>query len=499
MKNAHRLIVLVALMIAALSSTAFATQGVSPGAMERFAQVEQRCPTFSWEAEVGAALYEIVAYAIHEKADPATSELTAETQALYSQISGAATSWTPSAEQCFAPGGRYVWFVRAVHELAGDEVIEAGEWSEGRYFTLPAGPTAVEVARAVEVLRRWEAANGGEAFPLATAADPAADPAAFPVPAAVSGAGSGAGAGGGASRREGEGEDQLKSVTTSPAAIRGHHPLLNGIAYGVVGTTTAAGGAGIGAAHLEGGADLILDGSMDGETDTRFWEGGLDRPSPDNEIFWVRNSGAGDIALAVEGTLAATALVCSDCVTSNAIADETITEADLASGAVTTSKIGQGAVTGAKILDGAVGTADLAASSVSSSKIAPGAVNSEAIHGNVISTGHIVNGTITAADIDPTSSIYVSKAQLYEREDATTWAVGGTMGVASAACDDGNDLALDGWCETTYSSNCDTWHSKADHWGTVGTAASFTCAAYNGAGNSCTVRARILCITVPGS
>jgi len=157
MKHLSRLPALMALL-ALTAGSASATEGVSPGATDRMAVVNDPCPTFSWETAENAALYEIVAYAIHENADPATSELSAETQVLYSRISGAATSWTPSAEQCFAPGGRYVWFVRAVTELSGDEAVE---WSEGWYFRVPAGPSQDEVARAIEVLKRWEAANGG--------------------------------------------------------------------------------------------------------------------------------------------------------------------------------------------------------------------------------------------------------------------------------------------------------------------------------------------------
>ncbi len=178
MKIAHTLTIPVTIGLVALAAaTALATEGVSPGAVDRMAQVNNACPTFSWEESAATNFYEIVAYAIHENDDPATSELTAESEVLYSRISGAATSWTPSAEQCFAPGGRYVWFVRAVNELAGDEVVAAGEWSEGRYFTVPAAPSAEEVQRALDVLRRWDAANGGGSLPLSADAGAVAVPA----------------------------------------------------------------------------------------------------------------------------------------------------------------------------------------------------------------------------------------------------------------------------------------------------------------------------------
>ena len=306
MKNAHRLAVLIALTFAALTSTAFATQGVSPGATDRMAVVDDRCPTFSWEAGDGAALYEIVAYAIHENDDPAVAELSAETEVLYARVPGGALAWTPSADQGFAPGGRYVWFVRAVTELAGDQVIEAGGWSEGRYFTVPVAPSLDDVQRAVEVIKQWEASNGGETLPLSSGA----------VPAAVSDAGTSSAA--------------PKSIPTASAAIRGEHPGTSGETYGVIGTSESPIGGGVAAANLNGGPDLVLDGSADGEPDARLWEWGLDRASATDWSFRFGNSGAGDMTLEVAGTMKATELDCPGCVSSATIADGTVASADVA-------------------------------------------------------------------------------------------------------------------------------------------------------------------------
>ena len=44
--------------------------GVSPGAVDRVAEIEGRCPTFSWEGDPGAALFELVAYRLPEGLDP---------------------------------------------------------------------------------------------------------------------------------------------------------------------------------------------------------------------------------------------------------------------------------------------------------------------------------------------------------------------------------------------------------------------------------------------
>ena len=176
---------------------------------------------------------------------------------LYAAVPAGATSWTPSADQCFAPGGRYVWFVRAVNELAGDEVVAASEWSEGRYFTVPAAPSAEEMQRALDVLRRWDAANGsGEesALPAGTRSGGAS-----PTLRRSSG-------GGGLSDAD-AGSAVPKSVPTASAAIRGEHPDTSGENYGLVGTSASLDGAGIAAANLDGGPDLVLDGSVNGEVD----------------------------------------------------------------------------------------------------------------------------------------------------------------------------------------------------------------------------------------
>ncbi len=63
-------------------------------------------------------------------------------------------------------------------------------------------------------------------------------------------------------------------MPTASAAIRGEHPDTSGEKYGVVGTSSSHDGAGIAAANLDGGPDLVLDGSVDGEVDTILYEWG---------------------------------------------------------------------------------------------------------------------------------------------------------------------------------------------------------------------------------
>jgi len=314
-----------------------------------------------------------------------------------------------------------------VTEHADGQVTEAGDWSEGRYFTVPAAPSEEEMARAVEVLRRWEAANGSVS------------------PIISSGAGAGAGA------------NRLKSAPTASAAIRGDNPETDVEAYGVVGTSASVYGAGVAAANTEGGPDLVLDGSLDGATDTELSEWGLMRSSPADEVFTFNNGGGGDMNVHVAGTLTGSAVdvdaikvggmtviddvgnwlgmgetvpcnacvgadeLAADAVTSAAIADGAIVSADLADesvtsdkiefGGVTSSRIDGGAVTGDKLADGAVTAAKLASGAVTEGKIATGAVTAAVIRNNAVTSAAILDGAVAASDLAD-ESVTSSKIEL---------------------------------------------------------------------------------------
>jgi hypothetical protein len=379
MKNAVRLVVLVAFVMGAVATSTVAGETVSPGDLDRFAQVNNGCPTFSWGADDGAEAHELVAYVLPD-GGPEAVELTADREVLYARVSGRATSWTPSAEQCFAPGGQYVWFVRAVQQFAGDQVIEAGEWSAGRYFEVPAGPSAEEVARAVEVLRQWEAAQGHGSPTLSIAA------ASVPVAASDSRSRS--------ARR-------AKSVPTASAAIRGEHPAMSGETYGVVGTSASADGAGVAAANLDRGPDLVLDGSADAEIDALLHEWGIDRPSPVNETYLFTNSGAGLMDVSVDGKLTATAFDCPDCIGSSEIANGAVNRRQIAAGAVTTDAIADEAVTPSKIADGSVGSSKIRSSAVFHSHLADDAVTAAKIADDAVTAAEIADGAVTSAKLAP--------------------------------------------------------------------------------------------------
>ena len=397
---------------------ATAAETVSPGALDRLAGVESRCPTFSWGEDDSAAVYDLVAYLLPENTAQEV-EFTAETEVLNTSVVGSATSWTPSAEQCFAPGGRYVWFVRSVTAIVDDQVIEAGEWSAGRYFEVPAGPTPDELARALDVLKRWEATNGGGSLALFAGAGSGAVPAAAVVPDADSDADADAG------------WAAPKSVPTAASAVRGEHPGTSGEVYGVVGTSASADGAGIAAANLDGGPDLVLDGSADGGVDTVIHENVLKRSSPDDEIFLFHNGGGGTLDLHVHGTLNGDGLnvqygpvidddgnwlgvgdtvPCTSCVTSSDIADGTIIDNDLAVDAVTEDKIEHGAVGTTKLQNGSVTSAKIADSSITSADLADGSVSTNAIMDGGVRAADLAVSAVTSEKIADSSITHVDLA-----------------------------------------------------------------------------------------
>jgi hypothetical protein len=92
-------------------------------------------------------------------------------------------------------------------------------------------------------------------------------------------------------------------VTAAKTAIRGVVSDAVGETYGVIGLSSSPDGAGLGAANTNGGADLVLDGSADGQPDAILTQDGLDRPSASHQPFTLYNSGAGRLDLYVEGIL----------------------------------------------------------------------------------------------------------------------------------------------------------------------------------------------------
>ncbi len=257
--------VLLAITAAGIALTASATvpEGVSPGAVDRIAAIRTECPTFSWGAVEGASRYEIVVYELATGVDlEAGLELSPDNEVLYTTIIGGATAWTPELDRCLAPGGRYVWFVRAV--FAEYEALDSTEWSKGRFFSVASAPSAAEVEHALDVLQRYENQDGARIAEL-------------DQPESRSRSNS--------SERPSVGSRHTdspagpKSVPAAAAAIKGTIPDPTGETYGVVGISSSPEGAGVAAANTAGGPDLVLDGSEDLVADAELSESGIDRPS----------------------------------------------------------------------------------------------------------------------------------------------------------------------------------------------------------------------------
>ncbi len=274
-------------------------EGVSPGAVDRIDGVEGRCPTFIWGGVPEAQAYELVVYRLPAEpqgSNEAEIDVSRSDEVLYAKVPGGATAWQPKLADGLDPGGSYVWFVRAVLREENDEIIEAGDWSAGRFFSIPARPSGEQVRQALEVLQRWEAANGDGRLTPSSAAATAAAPASVAAPDSGSGTGTGTGS------------SRPKSVPTATAAIKGTIPDATGETYGVVGISNSPDGAGVAAANAAGGADLVLDGSLDGFADARLTEQGIDRPSPGARTFSLSNSIGGTLNLSVAGEVSAVSL-----------------------------------------------------------------------------------------------------------------------------------------------------------------------------------------------
>jgi len=251
--------------------------GVSPGEIDWATPVEVRCPTFSWTAVDGAVGYELVIYALPAAPDdPRAADPMGAVKVTAQRLPRGATSWTPSLAGALAPWVTHAWFVRAVLSEADGEVVETSEWSAGLYFEVtppemsPAGIEDQQRAPTLEGTRPSADEDGGaEVTPPARASKSV----------------------------------KLRSVPTAVAAVRGVSLDTVGEIYGVIGTTAAASGAGLAAAHTAGGPDLALDGSADAMTTTLVRESGIDRPSAATETFTLGNSGTGVLDLVVDGAI----------------------------------------------------------------------------------------------------------------------------------------------------------------------------------------------------
>jgi len=275
----------------AIPANAQISEGVAPGAFDHVAEIEGRCPSFSWGEVASAEYYQLMVYLIPPDVDPREVDRETAQEVLRKRVPGSASSWTPNLAHCLTAGEHYVWFVRGVISEEYGQVVEASNWSYGKFFSISSAPSAEEVTAALETLRRHaslRAADVSAAQP--DAIDEQRSPDARIVP------------GDGRTTRSLE----QKEVMLAKTAIKGRVTDPTGETYGVVGISDSPNGAGVAATNMNfGGADLVLDGLAHWSPDTRMSEAGIDRPWFSPVEFEIQNSAGGGITLEVVGDISA--------------------------------------------------------------------------------------------------------------------------------------------------------------------------------------------------
>ena len=122
-------------------------EAVSPGHELSAVIVNEVCPTFSWAQVSGAASYKIAVFEMKEMYEGLSyhENLAALGNSILTKnISGSASSWTPSLEESLKNGGRYVWFVQA------QDAYGTGAWSVGKKFAVRASLGITEIKEKVK-------------------------------------------------------------------------------------------------------------------------------------------------------------------------------------------------------------------------------------------------------------------------------------------------------------------------------------------------------------
>ena len=270
---------------------------VSPGHIDSTATVTGACPTFHWGASdvSGSAVVLrqfLVAFELVPDASGDDNRLS-EQPALQIDLPASARGFTLDAERCLA-AGRYAWAIGAEVATgdAGAGTITQVIWSDPLRFDVPEPRAQRDESPEVAAQAAQSAPNGGVA--RATDTDRSTTSAGRQTERVTP-----------ESRSRVVGVSGNGSVADAPAAVRGES-LDTGDSHGVAGMTHAPGGAGVLAANEGGGADLLLDGGADTETDTLVSQSTLDRSSSGAEVFSFVNSGSGSMTLQVDGETVAT-------------------------------------------------------------------------------------------------------------------------------------------------------------------------------------------------
>ena len=238
---------------------------VSPGDEHNVVEIDAACATFSWAGVAEAKAYELVVY---DLAQPEGSR-----PVLERKIAGGATAWTPDRSSCLKVGAQYAWTIRALGEEGG------GVWSPPRFFSLPSAPSADELARAFETVRRYLGEQGLER-PLVAGKET--------IPADF------------LERQTSDTKrDAGVTLTSATAALNAKQSDTTGDTAGLIGTASSPDGVGVLAANLDpgGGADLILDGSAQSLGDTAITESEI---VVGGGVFDISNAG-GTLDLKLDG------------------------------------------------------------------------------------------------------------------------------------------------------------------------------------------------------
>lgn len=264
--------IIAALAVAFVGSTWVKTTSGSQVDLQLPGQLEFECPTFSWSSVNDAEGYDLVVFSV--EGDGAFQK--PETRLVIAKaFDPSTTSWTPMSDECLAAGRVYAWVMR----VRGEHL--SAEWSLPRYFEVSGGPSSAEIAGARSAVQSDLERRSTE------------------------------------SRSPGRSTPGSASQATEPDATRGTVGLLtpaivgdqsdpSGPTAGVMGVVQSADGVAVAAVNTAGGADLLLDGSEDGETNTVVTQGAVDRSSSSGESFDFRNSGAGSMELRVDGVAVVT-------------------------------------------------------------------------------------------------------------------------------------------------------------------------------------------------
>ena len=312
-------IMVTGLVMLASAGSAATPEGVSPGAVDRVATIRGECPTFSWGKVDGTAFYEVVVYQLPEGIDLAAElELSRDQEVLYTRVVGNATAWTPDLERCFFPGGSYVWFVRAAFDEEGSP--EAGEWSQGLFFSVAAAPSAAQVEQALDVLRRYLEQGDGEANELGALLSDAREsttltPTGRTPPGKLAGKTLPGSAAIKAEMPDLTGRTYgvygvTNSNTDGSYGVVGEATAESGQIYGIGGLSGSPAGAGVVAFNAADGPDVLL---ASGHYSASLTEAGLDRNSPSPVSFNFQNSSpTGTMTLRVDGVDVVTTLTDQD-------------------------------------------------------------------------------------------------------------------------------------------------------------------------------------------